>query len=217
MKYVKTFEKFSAVKESEEHMTGSPNHAMRGTEALQMNKSQMAKVDIKKIEAEAVKPETKKQIENIVGKNPQDVAKNLEKLSQELGLTMEEMKDSQKVYDAMVRTGMVDKIVEIGGKTNEGWDAIKNWFNSVSDGFFRFLTNFGIGGTLLGIGGVITGLCLDTTAGGNFPEITKEVCTASGIAIAISLACLVVGQAGLDKDDPKNAMRGIRKAWDDFK
>lgn len=137
--------------------------------------------------------------------SPEEMAK-LEKevmdLSKTLGLSMEEMKDTEKVSKAMVDKGIAKDIEKNAPPVQEG---LKEWWSGVKDKFYKFLFKFGIGGFILNlstlaiVGGSAEQQHLQSLAdysGGTVGMNTIMIVSAIGTAVSAAAAIIGAKKTG---------------------
>lgn len=147
--------------------------------------------------------------EEISQKDPEELNSELMKLSSTIGISIEEMKDPKKVYQAMEKAGMLDKL---GSQLqecliNENWftDGIKavgDWLKSKKNAFFNILAKTGVWSFWPSISLLFYGLSSANydPAGiskfGAAESFDKAALVGGAIATVVSIAAAAIGSAG---------------------
>jgi len=142
--------------------------------------------------------EGKKIQDKIDSMSPQDLAKleaEVAALADKLGLSLEEMKDAEKVSQALVDSGMADKIESMIPVK----ESFSEWWSRTKDKFYNLLWKLGLGGLLTSLASICVGaeMVSSSTALADFvPDATVHPHLATvvgGVGMAVSLVTTIVG------------------------
>mgnify|MGYP005851744311 CR=1 FL=1 len=143
----------------------------------------------------------KQKIESLSPDQKEELSSQLFDLSVKLGLSPEEMTDTEKVAAALAKKQGSLKLESL--EVNEGF---KDWWSRVKNKFYSWLTKIGIGGIIGSIASVAIGAEMqshETYLADFVPDATVNPNTAviiGGLAFVISMAAFIIG---LDKSENK--------------
>jgi hypothetical protein len=159
---------------------------MKAFESFQINENDSAVSDIEQTVTQKV--------ENLSDEDKEQVKNELSELANKLGLSLEDMTDTNKVGEALAKNQ--GSLGEVSESLNEG---LSDWWGRVKQTFFKWLTRLGVMGMIGGITSAAIGahaLETATTLADFVPDSVVEPNTAiimGGVALAISLAATLVG------------------------
>lgn len=149
----------------------------------------------------------KQKIESLSPEEKEKLTSELNNLATKLGLSAEEMTDTEKVAAALAeKQGELKESV-----INEGiGQDIKEWWGRVKNSFYKWLTRIGVGGVILSIASAAIGAEMQSQAtnlADYVPDATVNPNAAvviGGVAFVISTAALILG---MQKYDPKKDIK----------
>ena len=154
-------------------------------------------------ENSGLKQKLKSHIESLSDEDKKKLAEDLNELAQKLGLSPEQMEDEEAVAAKLLKT--MDSAFDSLKLKNEGFSlqGIKSWWSRTKNKVFNFLTKFGLGGVVLSIIDIAIGAEMQShtvdTAGAEQIVDPNTAVVIGGIAAAVSIASIVIGQIGLNR------------------
>lgn len=156
-------------------------------------------------EASVVDPKLEQDIEDkIKSLSPGERAKLTQELSdfqRKHGLSDEDMKNAEKVQAALTKSTLDDEL----GQIQEGISiqGIKDWWSRTKNKVFSILSKFGLGGVVasiitIAIGAEMQSHAVDTAGAEQILDPNTAV-VIGGIAAAVSIASIIIGQIGLNR------------------
>ncbi len=156
-------------------------------------------------ETSVVDPKLKQNIEDkIESLSPEEHAQLVQQLrdfQRKHNLSDEDMKNAEKVQAALTKSTLDDELGQI--KEGINIQGIKSWWSRTKNKVFNFLTKFGLGGLVLSIIDIAIGAEMQShtvdTAGAEQIVDPNTAVVIGGIAAAVSIASIVIGQIGLNR------------------
>lgn len=158
-----------------------------------------------KINESVVDPKLEQDIEDkIKSLRPGERAKLTQELSdfqRKHGLSDEDMKNAEKVQAALTKSTLDDEL----GQIQEGISiqGIKDWWSRTKNKVFSILSKFGLGGVVASIITIAIGAEMQShelaTAGAEQILDPNTAVVIGGIAAAVSIASIIIGQIGLNR------------------
>jgi ABC-type multidrug transport system fused ATPase/permease subunit len=177
---------------------------IKAFESFKINENDSSVADIKKQVGETV---TSK-LDKLSDDEKEKVKKELSDLANKLGLSLEDMTDTNKVGEALAKQAAeADELAEVSESLNEG---LKDWWGRVKQTFFKWLTRLGVMGMIGGITSAAIGahaLETATNLADFVPNSVVEPNTAiimGGIAVVISLTATLIGLNNVETDRAGN-------------
>lgn len=139
----------------------------------------------------------KQKIESLSPEQKEELSSQLSDLSAKLGLSPEEMTDTEKVAAALAKNQGSLKLESL--EVNEGFS---DWWGRVKNNFYSWLTKIGVGGLIGSIASVAIGAEMQshaTNLADYVPDATVNPNTAviiGGVAFVISMAAVIIGLKG---------------------